>query len=147
MDLPTGQEERRDRRFTLREDLAFAEFDDPRDGDTRWFGRLLSLSAAGIAVVLDAQIHLEQGTVLPGVTLQVGECRLTGRIGVKNVRPCEDGTSIIGGLFYPGTEAESATLMTLICGMEAVELDRNAWKMPAAIPAGATCGVDEQPPV
>lgn len=124
-------EYRRDPRYALREDRAFAEFDDPRDG-ARWCGRLLSLSAAGIALMVDARLDFNSGTVLEGVTLRVGPCELHGRIVVKNVRIIEcEVRSVIGGLFYPGNESESRAVMALIAGMEAVDLD-NREKAPAA---------------
>ena len=114
---------RRDMRYTLRKDRAFAEFDDPADGVTRWYGHLNTLSAAGIAILIDAGFDTEEGTILRGVVLRVGDCRLEGSIMVKNIRPVDDVTSLIGGLFYPGTEAESHSLMALIAGMDSVDPD------------------------
>ena len=117
-------EQRRDPRYSIKADGAFAEFDDPVLPETHWSGRLVGLSAAGITVELDARPEMESSAILRGVTLQIGSCRISGSILIKNLRPLEPAGVQIGGLFYPGSEMESSRLMALIAGMEAVDCIR-----------------------
>ena len=87
---------RRDPRYTLRADRAFAEFEDPRDGVTRWSGRLITLSVAGLSIVVDARFPISSGTLLEGVTLQLGECRLHGDVETPSL-------VVERGAFFNGT--------------------------------------------
>ena len=112
-------ERRRDARHNFRDNVAFAEFDDPRE-NMRRSGRLFCLSAAGISMSLDEIVQFDSGTILKHVSLRVGECRIDGSIVVKSVAPTQTG-SRLGGLFYPETADEARTIMTLITGMEVVD--------------------------
>jgi len=109
----------------LKANYAFVEFDDPAQPDTHWRGRLVGLSAAGIMLEIDSAPELEAGSILSGVTLQVGNCRIAGSIASKNLRPLDGAGLQIGGLFYPGSEMESSRLMALIAGMEAIDIGTN----------------------
>ena len=116
-------EERRDPRYYLRANHAFVEFDDPAQPDTHWSGRLVGLSAAGINLTIDALPQLEPGTILRDVTLRIGNCRISGSITIKNLKPLDETRLQLGGLFYPGSEMEASRLMALLAGMEAVDWD------------------------
>ena len=109
---------RRDERVLLQPGSSIVRFADPREGGKITIGRLTTVSASGLAFVVEGEAtQFPTTTLVDSITLRIGTCMITGEVVVRNTRRAGKGKVEVGCLFYPAVDDEERW-MTLLAGID-----------------------------
>jgi len=110
---------RRDPRHALRPGSCFVDFPGPLSDTEDASAPMTHISVAGLAFQTAVLPGLEAGSIVEGVTVRVGDCRIEGDIVVQYVDPTKTPGAEIGCVFHPAGDGNADRLMALIAGIEA----------------------------
>ena len=110
---------RRDPRFALPAGAGFVEFEAGEFGNGRHRADLVEVSVAGVMLEFEAGPSFGTGTILPNVTVSIGECVIEGELFVKHSESIPESKLQVGCLFYPSSQLEEEKWSAALAGLQA----------------------------